>query len=161
MVIQSSIAIGALLLAAYPAWRILRSRLAEKAKAYEARKKRAMIDMQIGRFDWPSWYKSDCARASFLDAAARLTKRKGVPDGYTQTVLAKEVNVRRLFWYVGALEARGGSWREQQMAAADQIEDWWVAELHALELGQIMASHSVEEPITNQIATEKNPPDSR
>jgi hypothetical protein len=109
-------------------------RLAAKTKAYDAKKFRARIAQQLGSAHAPSWLEIDNRPREFFAGVHRLATNKGVPHTYTKTVLGKEVNVRRLFWYVGALEDQGASWLEQQMAVADQVVDWWAAEERALQL---------------------------
>jgi hypothetical protein len=40
--------------------------------------------------------------------------------------------MRRLLWYLGALEDHGASLVEQQGAVVDQIVEWWAVEEQAL-----------------------------
>lgn len=116
----------------FVAWRGIRFRLATRAKAYEAKRHRAKIDQQTGGGHPPSWHKKADRQEEFFACVERLATRKGVPSSYAQAVLGREVNVRRLIWYVGALEDQGASWMEQQMAVTDQIVEWWTAEELAL-----------------------------
>ena len=114
------------------AWRGIRIRLAARAEAYEAKRHRARIEQQTGGGHPPSWHEKADRQEEFFACVERLATRKGVPSSYAQAVLGKEVNVRRLIWYVGALEDQGASWMEQQMAVTDQIIEWWTAEELAL-----------------------------
>ena len=132
MTIQFTIALGIGLLAWLLAWTLVRLRLAAKAEAYEAKKHRARIDQQLGSGHPPSWHAQGKRQEEFFAGVDRLATRKGVPGSYAQEVLRKEVNVRRLSWYAGALEDQGASWIEQTMAVADQIVEWWMAEEQAL-----------------------------
>lgn len=134
MIILFTIALAIIPLAGFIAWRIARFRLAERAKAFEAIKHRARIDQQLGGGHPPSWYESAIQQEEFFAGVDRLVTRKGVPGAYADYVLGKEVNVRRLTWYVGVLEDQGASWVQQQMAVADQIIEWWSAEERALKL---------------------------
>lgn len=118
-------------LVGFLAWKFVRFRLTARAKAYEAKKHRAKIDQQLGGGHPPSWHESASRQGEFFAGVDRLATRKGVPSSYTQVVLGKEVNLRRLSWYVGTLEDQGASWAEQQMAVADQIIEWWTAEERA------------------------------
>lgn len=122
------IALGIASIAGLIAWSTVRYRLAARAKAYGAKKRRAMIEQQLGGGHPPSWYEGANRREEFFAGVSRLATRRRVPSAYAQTVLGKEVNVRRLSWYVGVLEDQGASWAEQQMAVADQISEWWSAE---------------------------------
>ena len=128
MTIQFIIALAIAPLVAFLAWRGVRFRLAAKAKAYEAKKHRARIEQQLGGGHPPSWHEKAHRQEEFFDSVEQLATRKGVPSSYAQTVLGKEVNVRRLSWYSGALEDQGASWLEQQMAVADQVFEWWATE---------------------------------
>ena len=119
-------------LVGFLAWKVVRFRLAASAKAYEAKKHRAKIDQQLGGGHPPSWHESASRQREFFAGVDRLATRKGVPSSYAHVVLGKEVNLRRLSWYVGILEDQGASWAEQQMAVADQIIEWWMAEERAL-----------------------------
>ena len=132
MTIQFIISIGIAVLVGFLAWRFVSFRLAAKAVAYEAKKHRARINQRLGGGHPPSWYKSANMHGEFFAGVDRLATRKGVPSSYAQAVLGKEVNVRRLIWYVGALEDQGASWMEQQMAVTDQIMEWWTAEERAM-----------------------------
>ena len=132
MTVVFMIIVGIAPLVGLLAWRGVRFRLIAKAKAYEAKKHRARIDQQLGGGHPPSWHDKAHRHEEFFDCVEQLVTRKGVPSSYAHTVLGKEVNVRRLFWYSGALEDQGASWLEQQMAVADQIIEWWVAEERGL-----------------------------
>jgi hypothetical protein len=126
-----TIALGIAPLAGFLAWRTLRFHVAAKAKAYEAKKHRAKIDQHRGDSHPPSWHDKANLQEEFLAGVDRLSTRRRVPRSYAQIVLRKEVNARRLSWYVGAMEDQGASWMEQQMAVADQISEWWTAEERA------------------------------
>lgn len=128
MTIVFMIILGIAPLVGFLAWRGVRFRLAEKAKSYEAKKHRARIDQQLGGSHPPSWHEKAHRQEEFFESVEQLATRKGVPSSYAQTVLGKEVNVRRLSWYSGALEDQGASWLEQRMAVADQIIEWWETE---------------------------------
>ncbi len=132
MTILFMIALAIAPLVGFLTWRTVRFRLAAKAKAYEAKKHRAKIDQQLGGGHPPSWHERANRHGEFFAGVDRLATRKGVPSSYAQAVLGKEVNLRRLSWYVGVLEDQGASWVEQQMAVADQIIEWWTAEERAL-----------------------------
>lgn len=119
------------LLIGFFSWGLARFRLLRKARAYESKKRCARIEQQIGGGHPPSWYKRANRQEDFFAGVDRLATRRGVPSSYAQTVLEKEVNVRRLSWYVGALEDQGASWEEQQMAVAEQLSEWWAAEERA------------------------------
>ena len=114
------------------AWRGIRIRLAARAKAYEAKRHRARIDQQTGGGHPPSWHEKADRQEEFFACVERLATRKGVPSSYAQAVLGKEVNARRLSWYVGFLEDQGATWVEQQMGVADQVIEWWEAEERAM-----------------------------
>ena len=128
MTVVFMIVLGIAPLVGFLAWRGVRFRLAAKAKSYEAKKHRARIDQQLGGGHPPSWHEKANRQEEFFACVERLVTRKGVPSSYAQTVLGKEVNVRRLSWYSGALEDQDASWLEQQMAVADQIIEWWETE---------------------------------
>ena len=128
MTVVFMIVLGIAPLVGFLAWRGVRFRLAAKVKAYEAKKHRARIEQQLGGGHPPSWHEKANRQEEFFDCVERLATRKGVPSSYAQTVLGKEVNVRRLSWYSGALEDQGASWLEQQMAVAEQIVEWWETE---------------------------------
>ena len=122
------LALGVMSLVGFLVWALVRSRLATKAKAYEAKKHRAKIDQQLLRGHPPSWMDQTTRYDDFFAGVERLAVRKGIPRPYTQTVLEKKVNVRRLTWYAGVLEDQGATWMEQQRAVADQIVQWWAVE---------------------------------
>ena len=126
------IALGIAPLVGFLAWRMIRFRVAAKAEAYEAKKHQARIDQLLGNSHPPSWHCKANLQEEFLAGVVRLATRRGVTRSYAEIVLRKEVNARRLSWYVGALEDQGASWAEQQMAVADQISEWWTAEERAL-----------------------------
>src|SRR5688572_6968393 len=113
MTILLMIAIGIAPLAGFLAWRIVRFRLAEKVESYEGKRHRAKIDQQFGGGHPPSWHERANRQREFFAGVERLATRKGVPNSYAKAVLGKEVNVRRLSWYVGVLEDQGASWVEQ------------------------------------------------
>lgn len=110
------------------AWSRIRSHLATKAKAYEEKKHLARIDLSLLRYLRPSWHDQANRLGEFFAGVERLAVHKGVPSEYVQPMLEKEINVRRLIWYVGSLEEHGATWRELQMAVVDQIVEWWETE---------------------------------
>jgi hypothetical protein len=113
------IILAAVSLAGLLAGRLVKFRLSVKAKAYDARRRQAKINQQLGGGHPPSWHVSDEQQKEFLAGVHDLAKRKGVPGSYAQAVLAKEVNARRLTWHVGLLEDQVASWSEQQLAVAE------------------------------------------
>lgn len=125
----------ALSLAGLLALVLVRFHLKTKAQAYVAKKRRAMIYLQLGYGHPPAWYQKGNAIDAFLSGVKKLASRKGVPHQYANAVLEKEVNLRRLIWYMGTLEDLGATRVEQQMATADQIGEWWVGEERARSLG--------------------------
>ena len=132
MTLQSMIVLGVSLLLGLLAWRLVRFRLEAKAKAYDQKKRDARILQQVGKGRHPpSWHGRDDREKDFFSGVIDLATHKDVPRPYAHTVLAKEVNMRRLLWYLGALEDQGASGREQQMAVADQIVEWWTVEQRA------------------------------
>lgn len=132
MIIQSMAALAVASVSGLLAWRLARLRLASKAKAYDAKKHRAKVAQQLGGGHPPSWSEKNHRADGFFAGVDRLATGKGVPSHYAKSVLTKEVNVRRLLWYIGALEDQGATWIEQQMAVADLVVEWWRAEEKAL-----------------------------
>ena len=124
----------ALSLAGLLALALVRLHLKIKAQSYEAKRRRAMIDLQLGYGHPPAWYHKGNALDEVLVGVKRLASRKGVPPQYVNAVLEKEVNLRRLIWYMGALEDLSATRVEQQMATADQIAEWSVGEGRARSL---------------------------
>lgn len=122
------ITLAAVSLAGLLAGRLVKFRLSVKAKAYDTRRRQAKINQQLGCGHPPSWHGSGEQQKEFFAGVHGLATRKGVPGSYAQAVLAKEVNARRLNWYVGLLEDQDASWSEQQMAVAEQLVEWWVPE---------------------------------
>lgn len=134
MTIQSMIVLVVLPLLGFLAWGLVRFRLAAKAKAYDQKKRDARIAQQVGTDRHPpSWHGSDDKEKEFFSGVIDLATHKGVPRPYAHTILGKEVNMRRLLWYLGALEDHGASLVEQQGAVVDQIVEWWAVEEQALE----------------------------
>lgn len=105
---------------------LARFHLKARAEAYTAKKRRAMCELQLGHGHPPTWYQKGSAVDEFIFGVRKLASRKGVSHQYTDAVLEKEVNLRRLIWYVGALEDLGATTVEQQIAASDLITEWWV-----------------------------------
>lgn len=128
MSIKFTIAFATVALVGLLLGRLVKLRVEEKAKAYEAKRRLARIQQQLGYGHPPSWHGSEVGQAEFFVGVHWLATRKGVPGSYAQDVLGKEVNVRRLSWHVGLLEDQGASWIEQQMAVAEQVAEWWEAE---------------------------------
>ena len=122
------IALGFVLVIGFMGWRLIRPHLTTKAKAYEEKKRRARIDLATLNYLQPSWHDQIDRLEEFFAGVKRLVVHKNIPSEYVQTVLGKEVNVRRLTWYVGSLEDHGATWREQQMAVVDQVVEWWETE---------------------------------
>lgn len=106
----------------------IRSHVSTTSKAYEEKKRLARIDLSRLNYLRPSWHDQTDRFREFFAGVERLAMLKGIPHGYAQTVLEKEVNVRRLTWYVGSLEHHDATWREQQLAVVDQIVEWWETE---------------------------------
>lgn len=132
MTTQFAMVLSVLLLIGFLTRGLLRLRLAAKAKAYDARKSRVRHAQQLASDHLPpSWHENGNRKEEFFSGAAWLATRKGVSSPYAHAVVAKEVNVRRLLWYVGALEVQGATWAEQQMAVAEQIVEWWELEERA------------------------------
>src|SRR5687767_12319225 len=111
MTSQFAMVLSVLLLIGFLTRRLLRLRLTVKAKAYDARKSRVRHAHQLASDHRPpSWHGKGNRQEEFFSGAAWLATRKGVSSPYAHTVVGKEMNVRRLLWYVGALEVQGASW---------------------------------------------------
>lgn len=88
-----------------------------------------MIDLQLGNGRQPSWHSNSDRLLAFHSGIRALSMKRGVLDEYIDHVFANENNCQRLISYAGAMEARGAGFAEQQLAAADQIFEWWHSHL--------------------------------
>ena len=88
-----------------------------------------MIDLQLGNGRQPSWHSNSDRLLAFHSGIRALSMKRGVLDEYIDHVFANENNCQRLISYAGAMEARGATFVEQQMAVADQILEWWRSHL--------------------------------
>jgi hypothetical protein len=88
-----------------------------------------MIDLQLGNGRPPSWHSNSDRLLAFHSGIRALSMKRGVLDEYFDHVVANKNNCQRLITYAGAMEARRATFAEQQMAAADQILEWWHSHL--------------------------------
>lgn len=88
-----------------------------------------MIDLQLGNGRPPYWLSNSGRLLAFHSGIRALSMKRGVLNEYIDHVLANENNCQRLISYAGAMGARRASFAEQQLAAADQIFEWWHSHL--------------------------------
>lgn len=66
--------------------------------------------------------------SEFIYGVEKLAEREGVPIIMSSQLMSHEELQRNLMHYAGAMEARGASFAEQQMAVAEKI-----VEIHSRE----------------------------
>ena len=113
------------LIVGFCALSLVQDRMKAKVQRFEEIKKHAMIDLQLGSGDLPSWIHDEDRFEEFRLGVLKLISHKRVPQTYAQEVIEKEANYLRLMRYAGTLECRKASFFEQQIATADLIAQWW------------------------------------
>lgn len=100
-----------------------------RARAHQSMKTAAMNDLRFGDGRPPSWHRNSDRLLEFHSGIRALSMSRGIFDEYIDHVVANENNCQRLITYAGAIEARGATFAEQQIAVADQIFEWWHSHL--------------------------------
>jgi hypothetical protein len=106
---------------AFIVFALLRGYLQAKAREHHANERQAERDINAGVSKLPSWMADRDKIEEFVNGAQRLAEHEGVPKLFSAMIMSNNDIVVNLMHLAGAMESRGSSFIEQQMAVAEKL----------------------------------------
>lgn len=110
---------------AYVAFAVFKSYLNAKSRMHYANERRSEHEVQSGGRHVPSWASSNDENQIFVEVIQKEANRKGVPQTFLWAVLGDKDTFQSLVFLAGAMERKGASFIEQQVAVSDKLVAMW------------------------------------
>ncbi len=108
---------------AYIAYLVFRGYVQARSRMHGANQLRSARDISEGKGRLPSWMGNRDKISEFIFGVEQLALRAGVPIVLSSQIMLHDDVQRNLMHYAGAMEARGATFAEQQMAVAEKVVD--------------------------------------
>jgi len=110
---------------AYVSFAVFITYVNAKSRIHDANQRSAERAVYSGKKRLPSWGGDKGKLHIFIETIQHGAMRHGVPREFLWAILADSDTVQMLMHYAGAMEGRGASFTEQQVAVSDKLVKIW------------------------------------